>query len=97
MSIKYNNNESNENIIRKLNTNIKEKFLNCINIKNELPIQRSNPIDIKSQIKYDNDLLIPPPNDDHSNNKDFNLLLSRYSISPNTYNNFDFMKYNRIK
>ena len=87
---KYNINENNDNI--------EEKTLSFVNIKNnKLPIKNSKPINIKNQNKYDNNLINPPPNDDHLNNKDFNLLLSKYSISPNTYHNFDFMKYNNNK
>lgn len=67
-----------------------------LNINNDMT-KKSDPVDIPKQLKtynYDNNSIGPsPPNDNINNNKDLNSILSRYSISPNTYSNFEINKY----
>lgn len=100
----YNSDKLKKITIKKYNYNLNNlglKFFNCNSVENvntytEM-IKKSNPIDIPNKFKsydYDNNLIGPsPPNDNINNNKDFNSILSKFSISPNTYSNFEINKY----
>ena len=100
----YNSDKLKKITIKKYNSNLNNlglKFFNCNSVENvntytEM-IKKSNPIDIPNKFKsydYDNNLIGPsPPNDNINNNKDFNSILSKFSISPNTYSNFEINKY----
>ncbi len=85
---------------RNLN-NLRSNFFYCnqndkVNINSDMT-KKSDPIDIPKQLKtynYDNTSIGPnSPNDNINNNKDLNSILSKYSISPNTYSNFEINKY----
>ena len=98
---KYNNQKINEITIKKSNSNnLEDVFFYCNSINDNFKYKKvnkkSSPININNQSQlynYNNDLLGPSSPNDNLPNIDLNLLLSKYSISPNTYDNFKISKY----
>lgn len=84
------------NILKFEDTTIKKCNSDSVDNKSKSKqiTQKSTPIDVPNPSKlynYSNDLIDPSPPNNNFNNK--NLILSKYSISPNTYDNFEIEKY----